>query len=241
MVQRLGLTQRMRSKVVSTGKKSELHRGVPNSVSYRRPVQSRAIETERRFKDSARILFEEQGSFLTTIDEIAGNAMLHRGALLKRFGSKDGLKLSLYIDYFEDAEERISDYRHRLLEARFRDLDHALFFASKSIEETQVIHLSVTRLMYEDFSVEFSEKRAARSLFCRAVRLVNETYSYFNPDRTHNRIGARACTQLIVTLNFEYVVKALDGFPQDAELRHRMISSAASMLLKEEFSVSQMA
>lgn len=200
--------------------------------NYNKPIQPRAIETEKKFKESARKLFEERGSLVTTIDEIAEQALLHRGAFLKRFGSKDGVKTALYRDYFEDVERRMKCYRAMLYAARFRTLEEAFFFASTSVEEVQLLHLSVTRIMYEDFSIEFAEKKTARSHFCRAVRLVSETDSYFSPNGKKDKASVRAAAQLIVTLNFEYVVAALDGFPRNKVLRHQMISSLAGFLLK---------
>lgn len=200
-------------------------------MSYRKPVQPRAIETERRFLNSARKLFKERGAVGTTIDEIAQDALLHRGAFLKRFGSKDGLKSELYKEYFHYANERLENYRNRLRQTDFATLNEALYYASVQIEKTQVLFFPVTRIMYEDFTIDLQEKRAARTLYYKTVQLINETDLFFHPRQKRNKHGTRACAQLLITLNFEYVIEALYGFPRDAQLRHRMISAAACILL----------
>ena len=55
---------------------------------YKKPLQPRAIATEKRFLDALNDLLKEKSLGQLSIDEIADHAQLTRGAFLKRFVQK---------------------------------------------------------------------------------------------------------------------------------------------------------
>ena len=60
-----------------------------NLMTYKKPLQSRAILTEQRFLDALHELLQEKSLGQLTVDDIAEKAQLTRGAFLKRFGTKN--------------------------------------------------------------------------------------------------------------------------------------------------------
>ena len=75
---------------------------------YKKPKQTRAVITEQKFLDALSSLLSEKSLNKLTIEEIAERANLHRGAFLKRFGSKRQALFVLFERYCFDASACMS-------------------------------------------------------------------------------------------------------------------------------------
>jgi AcrR family transcriptional regulator len=116
---------------------------------YTRPLQARAIETERRFLDALNMLLEKKCLSQLSIDEIAKTAGLDRGAFLKRFGSKKQALFILWERYRERAFATAEMLKAEL--PTFTNAMEACVYISKHIERIQTTDFSVNRAMHEDF------------------------------------------------------------------------------------------
>lgn len=205
-------------------------------MRYRPPIQGRAIETEQRFIESAKKLFAKQGTAATTIDDIANDAGLHRGAFLKRFGSKDGAKHLIFDEYCKDALCAIARYRSDLESRSWKDIDAALYHISIRLEKVQRDHFAANRAMYEDYACGLRIHEKTKEIFRELVELIKYTDQFFYANSERSKDCYYACAQLLVTLNFEYVLSAMPGLPRDEVARHSMIALAASIALSREAS-----
>lgn len=204
-------------------------------LKYRPPVQERAMETERRFLVSVKRLFAKNGVARTTIDDIAADAGLHRGAFLKRFGSKDGAKLLIFEEYCIEAEHLMRELRELLCLGHFAVIEDAFYCVSSKLERVQRQHFAANRAMYEDYANGLEIHEKTNRMFMGLVELINAIDDHFNPGVARHKSCYFASAQLLVTLNFEYVLSAMPGLPQSAELRHKMISTASLLPLSENW------
>jgi AcrR family transcriptional regulator len=116
---------------------------------YTRPLQARAIETERRFLDALNMLLEKKCLSQLSIDAIAKTEGLDRGAFLKRFGSKKQALFILWERYRERAFSTAEMIKAEL--PTFTNAMKACVYISKHIERIQTTDFSVNRAMHEDF------------------------------------------------------------------------------------------
>ena len=197
---------------------------------YQKPQQLRAQVTEQRFLDALNELLNEKSLGQLTIDEIAQQANLNRGAFIKRFGSKKQALLILYERYCDKVllvmEKIASDLP---LYAKAEDVCYEM---SKHAEHLQVKDFSANRAMHELFQEELSVDPRTKVIFLRCVDLMREIQKKFMQGTTASDAGAFAASQLMFTITLNFVLKAMSGLPSEPELRHKLVSEIAVTALK---------
>ena len=191
-------------------------------MTYRKAVQARAIATERRFLDALNECLTFQSYESTSIEQISKQAGLHRGAFLKRFGSKREALLVLFSRYCDRASATIQTMQRNLHE--YPTAESICFAMSVRLEEIQLADFGANRAMLEDFSQKLETDQLTKRIFSETVELMRSIQSYFLKDIPFTDQGAFAASQLLVTLNFNYVMNAMPGLPRSAVLRHKLIS-----------------
>jgi AcrR family transcriptional regulator len=203
-------------------------------MRYRSPVQDRAIKTEHSFVEAAKKLFADRGFAATTIDDIAAEANLHRGAFLKRFGSKHTVKLIIYEEYCRDALCAMDKFVSNLPTAQFQSLEDAFSAVSQGLEQLQRQHFAANRVMYEDYASGLIVHEKTKEIFRALVKLVEATDLHLNPQVNRDKSIYFNTSQLLVTLNYENVLSAMPGLPQCPLARQKIIVTAAIQPLLQD-------
>ena len=191
-------------------------------MDYAKPTQARAIETERRFLQAFRELLQEKAFAQTTVDEIAMRAGLHRGAFLKRFGSKKNALLTLYSQYCEKALDVVAKIHAELPQI---DSVHAVCeWMSRELERIQTEDFSANRAMHEIFLEELQTDAGTKRIFLAGVDLMRAVQKRYLSDHPCTDTGAFAATQMLVTLSYNQVIKATPAMPTNPQVRHRLIA-----------------
>jgi AcrR family transcriptional regulator len=199
-------------------------------MQYKKPQQSRAALTEQRFLIALEDCLRQQSLSQTTVDEIAQKAGLHRGAFLKRFGSKKGALIVLYHHYCQSALAEVS----RIL-SDTRLWTSALYVcieASESLERIQTQHFGSNRAMHEHYLEVLETDEQTKQIFLATVNLFLRVQEHFLEPKTYSKSGAYAATQLLVTINYNFVLKAMPGLPSTPTLRHLLIAECMLAALK---------
>lgn len=197
---------------------------------YQKPLQSRARVTEQRFLDALRELLQEKSLAQLTIDDIALRANLNRSAFMKRFGTKKQALFILYEQYC-DRVLAVMDQITRDL-PKYAQAADVCYEMSKQAEQQQQIDFAANRAMHEIFQEKLTVDPRTKAIFLRCVDLMREIQK-MHMDGTHaSDVGAFAATQLLVTINYNYVLKAMPGLPMNSETRHQLISQLVVQALK---------
>ena len=191
------------------------------SFDYVKPKQSRAIETEQRFLDALDQCLSVKSYRETTIQDIAEAAGLHRGAFIKRFGSKQMALFRLYDRYKDRASEVLNDILSRL--SAFASFEELAVHMSETLERIQRRDFSANRAMNEMFLVDLKTDPYTVQIFKETVDVMRAAQSHFFEPGTYSDIGAFAATQILVTSNYFYVLNAMPALPKSPRLRHRLI------------------
>jgi AcrR family transcriptional regulator len=191
-------------------------------LSYAPPRQNRAKYTEQRFLDALQMLLYEKSLSLLTIDEIADKACLTRSAFLKRFGTKKNALLILYDRYCRKVLSSIHEISERL--HSYEDVLEACKSISICAEKLQTDDFPANRAMHEIFTEQLCIADETKIIFKACVELMEKVQVKFLPEGTGTKVGAHAAAQLIFTINYNYVMKAMPGLPKDHGMRHRLIA-----------------
>jgi len=197
---------------------------------YKKPLQARAVETEKRFLDALNVLLEKKCMSQLSIDEIAETAGLERGAFLKRFGSKKQALMVLWERYSERVSVTEEICKGEL--PTFEDAIEACAYISKQIEMLQTTNFSVNRAMHEDFLEKLNINSETKKIFMACVNLMRLVQRRFLENKSFSDQGAFAAAQLIITINYNYVLRAMPGFLVNEDDRHRLIGEIVAMSLK---------
>jgi AcrR family transcriptional regulator len=191
-------------------------------LSYAPPRQNRAKTTEQRFLDALQELLHDKSLSLVTIDEIANKARLTRSAFLKRFGTKKNALFILYefhckkaLTLFDEVSEKINNYDNVL---------EACKFISACVEKLHSDDFPANRAMHEIFTEQLCIADQTKILFRKCVELMKKIQFKFLPEGSGTEVGAHAAAQLIFTINYYYVMKAMPGLPRDHSKRHQLIA-----------------
>lgn len=197
---------------------------------YSKPQQKRAIETEEKFLSALDQCLVLKSFNETTVDEIAEIAGLTRSAFMKRFGSKKGALLVLHSRYCERTNFEIR---------RFHELkgswSSALLVCKESsiiLERLQRESFACNRAMHEVFMESLKTDEQTKEIFLAAVNLMREVQQHFFPENSQSDTGALAATQLLVTINYNYVLKAMPALPREADQRHSLIAECMVSALR---------
>jgi len=198
--------------------------------TYKKPLQPRAIVTEQRFLDALHELLQEKSMGQLTIDEIAEKAQLTRGAFLKRFGTKKQALLILYERYCEKVSAGMSDIALHL--SQHANAAEVCYGMSKRAEALQMLDFPANRAMHEVFQEQLTIDRRTKEIFMSCVELMRKIQTLFLSHTHASETGAFAAAQLLFTLDYNFVLKAMPGFPKDPEVRHRLIGRLVAHTLE---------
>ena len=193
------------------------------SSTYVLPVQARAKTTEQKFLDALDELLSEKSFALLTVDEIAAQAQLTRSAFLKRFGSKKQALLVLYGRYCDKVLVSIQQLANQASDCS--DLTDVCCKVSMRAESLQLADFSTNRAMHELFMEKLTAVPQTKEIFRETVKLMQQIQKRHLPEGAATDAGAYAAAQLIFTINYNHVLKAMPGLPQDHATRHRLIAT----------------
>lgn len=191
--------------------------------TYTAPKQHRARESESKFLDALDDILKHKSFGSTTIQEIANHAGLHKGAFLKRFGTKRGALIELFERYCLEASKAMLTGHQRM--AQHTELQALCVELSQTLEALQRTHFSANRAMHEFFMEELEAAPQTKQIFKELVDLMQATQEHYLADQHCTATGAYAAAQLMVTLNYNYVLQAMPGLPRDDQIRHQLIAN----------------
>lgn len=197
--------------------------------AYKKPLQLRAIATERRFLDALHELLQHKSLGQLTIDEIAEHAGLTRSAFLKRFGTKKQALLVMYERYCEKVFALMAQVEQDL--PQYDSAQEACSQMSIHTERLQAEEFPVNRAMHELYQEDLVVDPRTKAMFLRGVELMRKIQQRWMQDMPTSDAGAYAAAQLLLTIDYNYVLKAMPGLPADAQLRHRLIGNITAQAL----------
>lgn len=197
---------------------------------YRSPTQLRAKKTEDAFLFAFRQLLANQGFAKTSIDDIAILSGQTRSAFLSRFGTKKSALLVLFDEYCSEVSGLMADISTQI--QRLPNATACIHLMSTSFEVKLTKHFASNRAMHELYLEDLRTDERTQRIFRQLVDLMRKTQEKHLPRGTYTDTGAYSAAQLLVTVNYNYVLKAMPAFAREAGVRHVMISEAVSTLLK---------
>lgn len=198
--------------------------------AYKAPLQNRALTTEQRFLDAMSALLEHKSLGLLTIDDIATKAGLTRSAFFKRFGSKNQALLVLYGRFCDKvliAIDKVAKDMHS-----FENAFEACCRVSIDAEQLQSADFAANRAMHELYMETLQVHPLTQGLFKQCFALMKHIQRMHLPPGTGTDAGAYAATQLIFTINYNHVLRAMPGLPRDPQTRHQMIATLVKQTLE---------
>lgn len=198
-------------------------------MTYSQPVQKRARKTEALFLKALEQQLSEKGYTNTTIDNVALQCGLTRAAFLKRFGSKERAVLVLFEAYCDEASETIARIQADLgTDTRLRDV---LRNISGEFEGLLTKHLAVNRAMHEHFLQNLKVHNLTKRIFTECVVMMEKIQQMYCKGVACSSQGSWAAAQLLVTIDYNYVLSAMPALPADSEQRHELIADILQVAL----------
>jgi len=191
-------------------------------MGYKKPTQARAIATEQRFLNALDECLREKSFDATSIIDIAERAGLHRSAFLNRFGDKQQALLVLFERYCDLVFDVVETLRSNI--DAYKTLDALCREMSSQLEQIQMAHFGANRAMQEYFYQKLETHDLVKRIFLDTVGLMKSAQHKFLDESQRTDERAFAATQLLVTLNFTYVMRGMPGLPKGSEDRHALIS-----------------
>lgn len=191
-------------------------------MPYPKPKQARAVITEQKFLDAFVRCLSAKSFGATTVDDIAAEAGLNRGAFLRRFGSKKAALFALYGRFCETALQELGCITVKL--HQFQTLEAACQETSTILERLQNEHFAANRAMHELYLESLSAEPQTREIFLSTVALMKAFQQHYLSGQPFTDAGAFAATQLLVMVNYNYVLKAMPALPREPVQRHRMVA-----------------
>lgn len=197
---------------------------------YSPPRQSRAVQTEQRFLQVFEELLLEKSFNRTTIQEIAERASLDKGAFLKRFGTKKQALLLLFEAYCQRVYVMLADLKTEL--PAFSNPQDFCLEVSARYEEVLQKNLASNRAMNELYMEDLKVDPLTKGIFMAGVDLFVSAQAHFSDIRHGTKAGAFAAAQLVLTINYNYALKAMPALPEDANKRQFLIARSMVEALK---------
>ncbi len=198
---------------------------------YSKPLQSRAIATENKLLDALDTLLRDRSLGQLTIDAIAEHSHLTRGAFLKRFGSKKQALFVLWARYCDKCIAVETQLANSL--DRYPTALEACADISREIEILHTEGFSANRAMNEDFLEDLMIDPATKKIFLAGVDLMHRVRTRFLRGGPTQDSRDFASAQVIITLNYNYVLRAAPGLPSDQVMRHRLIARLVVEAMKQ--------
>lgn len=193
-----------------------------HTTMYNPPKQQRAIDTERRFLEAMDALLTSSSYSKISIEMIASHANLHKGAFLNRFGSKKQALVVLFGQYCEECYCHIDDMI-RSVPKTGSNIESIGADISATFEQLLVKHFSANRGMYECFGEDLKVHPLTKGIFKRTVVMMKVIQSHYGITQRRASAQAFAATQILVTVNFNFVMNAMPGLPASQVKRHQLI------------------
>lgn len=196
---------------------------------YQPASQSRSKVKEQAFLQALDRVLVRKSFRCVSVDEIAQEAGLTKGAFLKRFGTK---RQALYV-LFEQYCDKTTAEMNRIVGdlPNALDLHDVLLDMSQTLERLISADYSANRAMHEDFQEYLDEHPLTRRIFLECVEMMRHTQQRFIKAGTCTDTGAFSAAQLLITINFNYVLNAMPGLPRSSAERHRMIAQMLHLVI----------
>ena len=202
-----------------------------NSMPYSKPTQTRSRSSERNFLAAMDEMLRVHGYKNTTIDDVANRAGLTRAAFLKRFGSKEEALFVLFRKYCDQVTGMMRSLQSQLDE--YPDIHFTLREMSQQFEAVLQTHMSSNRAMHEQFQGRLEVHELTKGIFKQSVALMKATQAQFLPENSYSDDGAWYAAQLLVTVDYNYLLRAMPAFPEDHQTRHNLIAELLEVTLKK--------
>lgn len=194
------------------------------------PIQARSKLTERKFLRAFDELLRLHGFAATTIDDVAKLSGQTRSAFIKRFGSKQGALEALFEKYCDAASATMRDLVLELDNAA--KLHPVLTSTSQRYEALLQTHKASNRAMHEHFMKDLEVHDLTKGIFRQSVEMMSHIQQKFLEDGTYTHKGAWAAAQVLVTVNYNYVLEAMPAFPVGYSERHHLIADLLEVALR---------
>ena len=198
--------------------------------TYKSPLQSRSLNTEKKFLEAMSECLKHKSFGHLTIDEIASCAGMTRSAFLKRFGTKKQALLILYDLYCTKVLQALTAVANDM--TNIRDAYQACYRISVDAEMLLKADFSVNRAMHELFMETLEVHPQTKVLFKQCRELMKHIQRVHLPPDTGTDVGAYAGAQLMFSINYNHVLQAMPGLPRDPQTRHQMIATLVHDALK---------
>jgi AcrR family transcriptional regulator len=199
-------------------------------TTYAKPQQPRALATEQRLLDSLNALLRDKSLSRLSIDEISAHAQISRGAFLKRFGTKKQALFVLWQRYCDKASGVMRTVNQNL--PTFPTAIEACIHMSIQLEKLQQDDFSANRAMHEDFLEKLMVDPATKMIFAECVDLMRNVQRTLLRPSTFSETGAFAAAQVLISTNYNYVLRAMPGLPRDPDERHELIGEMVALALQ---------
>lgn len=93
--------------------------------------------------------------------------------------------------------------------------------------------MSSNRAMNEHFQKRLEIHDLTKEIFKQAVELMKAIQTQFLEEGSYTDAGAWYAAQLLVTIDYNYLLKAMPAFPKDRETRHRLLADLLEVALKK--------
>lgn len=200
-------------------------------MPYSAPTQSRSRSTERKFLAALDEMLRVNGYTETTIDQVAERAGLTRASFLKRFGSKEQAVIVLFSKYCDQVSGLMRSLQDQLSD--YPSLHFTLRELSQQFEAVLQMHLSSNRAMHEHFQKRLEVHDLTKQIFKQCVGLMKTVQAQFLDDESYTDAGAWYATQLLVTIDYNYLLRAMPALPEDHTTRHNLVADLLEVALKK--------
>jgi len=195
-----------------------------------KPIQARAKRTESEFLEAFEKLLARHGLAGTTIDEVADLSGKTRSAFLRRFGNKQGALEALFETYCHAARSTMRDVVLELKHAP--DVHSVLFSTSQRYEDLLRVHKASNRAMHELFMQNLEVHDLTKAIFRECVDMMKHIQDKFMEQGKYSDKGAWAAAQLLVTVDYNFVLEAMPAFPSDSAERHDLVADLLEAALR---------
>jgi AcrR family transcriptional regulator len=189
---------------------------------YRIPRQDRALRSENAYLDAFERLIAERGYTNTSVDAIAREVGLTKAAFLARFGSKKAALLLLFDRYCAKASAVMHEMTTRV--PAMASAEAAVYELSTVLEKIQLENFAPNRAMQELFLEELKVDERTQKIFLELVDLMRLVQKHHLAGAGYTDTGAFSGSQVLVSVNFNYILRAMPALPRDHDTRHRMIA-----------------
>ena len=200
-------------------------------MTYTPPTQSRSRNTERKFLAAFDELLRVNGYENTTIEDVAARAGLTRAAFLKRFGSKEQALVILFSKYCEQVSGLMVSLHSQLADCP--NLHFTLREMSQQFEAVLQMHMASNRAMHEHFQKNLEVHELTKGIFKQSVGLMKAVQERFLPSDSYTDAGAWYAAQLLVTVDYNYLLRAMPAFPEDHGTRHNLVADLLEVAIKK--------